>query len=159
MTAAPQRLAIVRRTPILPYDRVVDGLACLTIPNDRGFALIGDTNPGDIVRRDLRLCHYSPHRRDHCRPDFLRIMLDVARRRIDLTQLFLRGGERLERCVERDSPRRSRALVDCDESRRQMSPRARQPALTLVHRKENRERSIGRQASTNLRGTTSSLPA
>ena len=98
------------------------GAFSLTIPNDRGFALIGDTNPGDIVRRDLRLCHYSPHRRDHCRPDFLRIMLDVARRRIDLTQLFLRGGERPERCVERDGPRRSRALVDCDESRRQIIP-------------------------------------
>ena len=57
------------------------------------------------------------------RPDFLRIVLDPSRRRIDLPQFLLRDRDRSERCVEHDRPRRGGALVDGDESGRQARPR------------------------------------
>ena len=53
--------------------------------------------------------------RDHARPDFLRIVLDPSRRRIDLAQLLLRDSDRSELVVEYDRPRRGGALIDGDE--------------------------------------------
>src|SRR5437867_8021796 len=110
MTGMPQGFAIGSRAPILPYDCIVDGAASLAVPDDRGFTLIGDPDPGDVTRSDLCLRHDGPDCCDHGCPYFLRVMLNLARRRIDLTQFFLRGGERPQRRVERDGPRRGRSL-------------------------------------------------
>ena len=116
-----QRRAGVRGAPVLPDDGVVDRLAVGAIPDDRGFALVGDADAGDVLGADAGLGHRLAHGRDHGRPDFLRIVLDPSRRRIDLAQLLLRDRDRRERCVEHDRPRRGGALVDGDEVGRHRS--------------------------------------
>ena len=64
------------------------------------------------------------HGRDRRRPDFLRVVLDLAGRRIDLREFLLRGRDRRERGVEHDGARRGRALVDGEEIVRQAVPAA-----------------------------------
>ena len=41
-------LAIIRRTAILPYDRVVYGKAILPVPDDGSLPLVSDSDTGDI---------------------------------------------------------------------------------------------------------------
>ena len=115
MARGAQRGAGIGGAPVLPDDRIVDRLARRAIPDDRGFALIGDADPGDILGADAGLRHRLPHGRDHGRPDFLRIVLDPPRRRIDLPQLLLRNRDRAKLCIEHDRPCRGGALVDGDE--------------------------------------------
>jgi hypothetical protein len=68
----------------LPYDRIVNRFARLSIPNKALFALIGDPNGGDIAGRELRfsgvrtaplLAAISRCRWGHVRPAGLREML------------------------------------------------------------------------------------
>ena len=110
-----QRRAGVGGAPVLPDDGVMDRLAVDAIPDDRGLALVGDADAGDILGVDGGLGHGLAHGRDHARPDFLRIVLDPSRRRIDLAQFLLRDGDRRELGVEHDRPRRGGALIDGDE--------------------------------------------
>ena len=114
-----QRIAKIGRAPVLPDDRIVDRLAGGAVPDDGGLALIGDADAGDIVRGEAGLGHRLAHGRDRRLPDFLRVVLDQTRRRKDLPQFLLRGGERLEAGIERDRARRGGALIDGDESGRQ----------------------------------------
>ncbi len=44
-----QLLAIACGTAVLPDDGVVDRLAGLAVPHHNGFALVGDTESGDIA--------------------------------------------------------------------------------------------------------------
>src|SRR5262249_54670477 len=44
ISGLPQRLAVFGGTAILPYDRIVDRLSGLAVPNNTGFPLIGDAN-------------------------------------------------------------------------------------------------------------------
>ena len=114
--ARAQRRAGVGGAPVLPDDGVVDRLAGGAIPDDRGLALVGDADAGDVLRAERRPCAIAlAHGRDHGRPDLLRIVLDPAGRGIDLPQLLLRRGDRRERRVEHDRARRGGALVDGDE--------------------------------------------
>src|SRR5262245_3390803 len=50
-----QRLAMLGGAPILPYDRIVDGVAGLAIPNHRSLSLIGNANPRDVPGGDVCL--------------------------------------------------------------------------------------------------------
>jgi hypothetical protein len=105
----------VGRAPVLPDDRIVDRLAGRAIPHDRGLALVGDADPGDIARGEASLGHRFAHGCQHRRPDFLGVVFDGSRGRIDLPQLLLRHGHRAESGVEHDRPRRCGSLVDGDE--------------------------------------------
>ncbi len=116
--------AIFGGAAVLPDDRIVDRLAGRTVPDHGGLALIGDADAGDIARGKPRLLHRLAHGRDRGGPDRLGVVLDLARRRIDLLQFLLGGRKRIERGVERYGARRGRTLVDGDESGRQRSPRA-----------------------------------
>ena len=120
MAAGAQRIAKIGGAPVLPDNRIVNRLAGGAVPDDGGFTLIGDADAGDILGRQARP---SPWRRARMatarRPDFLGVVLDPSGRRIDLAQLLLRAGERLQAGIERDGARRCGALVDGDESGRQ----------------------------------------
>ena len=124
VAAFAQRVASIRGAPVLPDDGVMDRLAGGAIPDHHRFALIGDADAGDIFRREARLRHRLAHDGDRGLPDFLRIVLDPARRRINLGEFALRGGERLKPGIEHDRARRCRALIDGDDMRRQNGPRS-----------------------------------
>src|SRR5262249_25496772 len=143
MTGSLQRLAILSRAPILPHDRIVNGLTGLAVPNDGSFALIGNTDGGDVLGGNVRLLHYGSPPCDYPRPNFLRIMLDLAPGLIKLAQFHLRGGEWSQRCIKGDCSRRGRSLIDCDESGRQRFSPSTQAMITLVHPRKTREQMIG----------------
>ena len=55
MAGAAQIVAGLRGAPVLPDDGVVDRLAAGAVPDDRGLALIGDADAGDVFGRKRRL--------------------------------------------------------------------------------------------------------
>src|SRR5262250_106388 len=68
---------------------VGNGLARLPIPYNRCFPLIRDSNGCEVLRLKSSFCHGF---RDHfarALPDFIRVVLDPSRVRIDLFVLLL----------------------------------------------------------------------
>src|SRR5262245_44661653 len=53
-TTLPQFIAQSCRAAVLPDDRIVKRHAGLSVPHDRGFALIGDAHCHEILERDTR---------------------------------------------------------------------------------------------------------
>ena len=95
---ALERGAERRRTPVLPYDGIGEGLPRRAIPDDRGLALIGDANGGNGLRAGL--VQHRAADLEHGAPDFLRIVLHLPRRREDLSERHARRGVRTARVVE-----------------------------------------------------------
>ena len=96
VAARTQRIAKIGGAPVLPDDGIVDRLAGSALPDDRGFALIGDADAGDVLGRQAGLRHRRAHGRDRRCPDLLRVVLDPTGRRINLAQLLLRARKRLQ---------------------------------------------------------------
>ena len=89
MAGAPERLAVIGGAPILPDDRIVNGLAGFAVPDDRCFALIGNAQPGNVAGAHARLRHDRSHRLNDRGPDFFRIVLNMTWGGIDLRQFPL----------------------------------------------------------------------
>src|SRR5262249_3479018 len=101
-----------RRPAILPDDRIVHRATGRTLPQNRGFALVGDADRGDrgLCRyKYLAACRYDTP------PDLLGIVLDPSRSRVQLGQRDLRNAAGLPRIVEQDCTGARRALVDCQD--------------------------------------------
>jgi hypothetical protein len=81
--------ATVSGAPILPDDGVVDRLAGLAIPDQRGLALVGDTYARNLYSFFSGLLQGLATDFEHRLPDFLRVMLDPAILRVDLCEFLL----------------------------------------------------------------------
>ena len=112
-----QAIAEICRPAVLPDDRVVDGLAGLTIPHDRGLALVGDADGGDVPRPEVR----APQRLGcdrHLRcPDLAGVVFNPAGTREDLSKLALSHGYDGSIMVEDDRARARGPLVEGDDVR------------------------------------------
>jgi hypothetical protein len=75
---------------VLPDDRVVDRLACAAVPQHGGFALVRDAHAGEVARGKARSCQRLARGGQLRLPDFLGVVLDPARLRVDLPKLALR---------------------------------------------------------------------
>src|SRR6202140_2707122 len=85
----------------------------LSIPNHSRFTLVGDTDGNQVRSVQTALLHCF---RDHflgVPPDFLRIVFDPSRSRVDLSVFFLGGGHNCARLVEYHKPSTGCALVSC----------------------------------------------
>ena len=111
---ALQSIAVVGRAPVLPHDRVVDGSAGLSIPDDRRLALVGDADGRDISWAQVRASERLGGDGDLCGPDLIGIVLDPARTRKDLLEFPLADGHDSRR---RDR-RRWRASSSCPDRAR-----------------------------------------
>src|SRR5579862_323998 len=101
----------VRRSAVLPHDRVRDRAAGRALPHDRRFALIGD--------RD-RVRPFTPPkcfggRDEHRLPDLLRVVLDPARPREVLRQLDVPAAANRQVVVDEEAGRARRPLVDGED--------------------------------------------
>ena len=76
MAGAAQRIAKIRGAAVLPDDGVVDRLAAGAVPDNRGFALIGDADAGDVARAKPGL---APSPRARSRPSPARFPRGRAR--------------------------------------------------------------------------------
>ena len=97
---------------VLPDERVVERAPGAAVPQERGLALIRDADRREVGGR-------KPLRRERVGddgfripPDLLGIVLDMARRRIDLGVLALRHRHHGAVAIEDDEARARRALVD-----------------------------------------------
>jgi hypothetical protein len=109
-TFLAELIAKLRGAPILPNDGVEQRLGRSPLPYERGLTLIGDPDCPDRLRADV--AQRAASRCKHRLPDLLGIVLDFARRRIDLGQGHLRRGERAPLNTEGNRARAGCALVD-----------------------------------------------
>ncbi len=83
-------LADLGRAAVLPDDGVEHRLACGTIPDQRGFALVGDADGRDVGCAAASLFDGSAAGGGGCRPQVRRVMFDPATLRVMLGEFFLR---------------------------------------------------------------------
>lgn len=106
-----QRGAEARGAAVLPDNRIVKRLAGGPVPEQGGLALIGDADGGDILRADTGALDRGAGGAGDGGPEIGGIMFDPARSRVVLGEFLLRRGNRLQRLIEEDCPRRSRPLI------------------------------------------------
>ncbi len=97
---------------VLPDDGAVHRLSGRAVPHDRGLALVGDADRGDIFGGKTRLLQRLAADRNGRGPDILRLMLDPARRRKMLRKFLLRRGCDGNVAAEHDGARGCGALID-----------------------------------------------
>ena len=76
---------------VLPDDRVVDRLAGGPVPDQRGLALVGDADRGDVLGAEVGLGQRAADDLAGVVPDLLGVVLDPAGPREDLLVLLLVG--------------------------------------------------------------------
>jgi hypothetical protein len=90
----------------------MDGPAGLAVPDHGGLALVGDAEGGQVPGLDLGLGQGQPDDLDRGPPDFVRVVLDPARLRIDLPELLIRLAPDFALPVEDYHPRAGGPLVN-----------------------------------------------
>ena len=97
---------------VLPDDRVVVGPAGVPVPDDRGLALVGDAQRGQVAAREPLVVQGGLDHRGGALPDLDRVVLDPARLRQDLLVLELVLGDLVAAVVEEHEAGAGGALVD-----------------------------------------------
>src|SRR5699024_8973048 len=110
-----ERVDEVGGAGVLPNDGVVDRLAGGTVPDHRGFTLIGDTDGRDFLRGDVLGGSRVGDDAADVEPDLLRVVLHPARVREDLLVWQLAAARDLPATVENDAARGGRPLVDGED--------------------------------------------
>ena len=108
-----QPLAEGCRDPALPDDCGGDGPAGRAVPDDRGLALVGDTDGGDGLCTDSR--HDLARHAELATPDVVGIVGDMAGRRKALGELALGRRHGDTRAVEGDGSGRRGPLVERED--------------------------------------------
>ena len=112
MTTVAQSAALIGGAPVLPDDRVVERLTSGPVPDQRGFALVGDADCSDRINAKARLFDGRAAGGRGRRPKVGRIMFNPARLREMLIELLLRTGDRGHAGIENDGTGRGGPLVD-----------------------------------------------
>ena len=107
------RWTIAFAARVLPDDRVVPGTSGFRIPDDRGLALIGDADRGEVRAPSVRRCAARRAITSSTRAAISqRIVLDPAGLRQDLLVLELMAGDLGAALVEHHEARAGRSLID-----------------------------------------------
>ena len=107
-----QRGTDIGSAAVLPDDGVMDRLAGTAIPDQSGFALIGDADGGDINRCQPRLFNRRARSSRNRSPQISRVMFNPTRSREMLRKFFLRLCHHSQMSIENNGARRGCALVD-----------------------------------------------
>ena len=100
------------RARVLPDDRVVQRFSRSSVPNEGGFALIGDADRGKVAWREPSFPHRSEDDALCVAPDLGRVMLDPSGPRVELLVFLLIVGDDVAFAVEDDEARARRSLID-----------------------------------------------
>ena len=85
-----QQITVFCGTTALPDNRLADRTTGVLVPNYGSFALVRNTDTGNISRSNIQLAHCLVHQAYLSSPDFLGIVLHPACLRIILRKLLLR---------------------------------------------------------------------
>jgi hypothetical protein len=110
-----QPAAQVRRAAILPDYGAVNGLGGAPVPEQAGFALVGDADSGDIGCGQPSACEGLACRFHGRAPDVLRVVLDPAGGGVMLGELALRQAQDGEVGAEHDGAAGGGSLVECQD--------------------------------------------
>ena len=100
-----------RGAAALPHDRIAEGLAGRALPEQRGFALIGDADGRNIVYVDPRFFHRELQRVQLTVQNVLRTMLHPAGLGINLRKFNAVRRDQIRMLVEHDGARAGRSLI------------------------------------------------
>src|SRR5580698_8678749 len=100
-----------RSPPVLPNNGIINRQAGFPVPNNGGFALVGDAYCADIIAIDTESSNSLGGNPGLRRPYFIRIMLHPSRLRKYLGKLLLRYRAYLPAMVKNNCPRTGCALV------------------------------------------------
>src|SRR5437667_1246673 len=103
---------IVGSARVLPNDCISERLTSFAVPHDGSFALVGNPDGCEVGSRQTAGSHGLSHHGLCCAPNFLRIVLQPSRLRIDLLVLSLRAGDNPAAGIEHNEPSAGRALVE-----------------------------------------------
>ena len=101
------------RPAVLPDNGVMDGLSVPAVPNDSGFALIGNADGRDVSGRQSGAGQGGPGDSDLAGPYFQRVVLHPTGLREELRKLLLRAGADCARLIKQDRARTRSALIQC----------------------------------------------
>ncbi len=97
---------------VLPDDGVADGESSIFVPENRGFALIGDADGGQILGLQDILLHGLADDVLGATPDFFGVMFHPTGRRIDLFVLLLCLRDDAAGAVKDDEASAGGALIE-----------------------------------------------
>ena len=106
-----QRIAIGCGSSALPDNGMINRLAVALVPEDGGFALVGDADGGNFPCGNTKLGNRLSGNRKLCFPDFQSIMLHPAGVGIVLLKFLLRNAFHLPILVEKNRTGAGCALV------------------------------------------------
>ncbi len=135
--------ATLRCAAVLPDDRVVDRTSRPSLPDDRGLALVGDSNGAQLGRADSCVSECGLGSHADAREDLLGIVLDPARLREELCDLLVATAPWPELVVDDEAGRACRPLIDGQDHRR--CPASTFPSRPSVRRGACRPRAAPRE--------------
>ena len=97
----------------LPNDGVVDGLTGVLVPNDGGFALVGDTNSGDVSGSGTGVGHSLLGDLQLSGPNLYSVMLNPTGLGEDLSEFLLCHTAHLTLLIEQDAAIGSGTGIQC----------------------------------------------
>ena len=97
---------------VRPDDRIVDGAACRPLPDNAGFALVGNTDAGQVIGTDSRLAQSGLAGPQARGPDLVRHVLDPPGRRVMLGKIHAAHAGDILLGVEDDGTAGGRSLVN-----------------------------------------------
>src|SRR5439155_18156235 len=97
---------------VLPHNGIANRPAGAAVPDDGGFALVGNADGGDITRSQLRIRECLRRHARLRRPDFIRIVLDPAGLWEKLREFLLGDGDDISAVIEYDRARTGCALIE-----------------------------------------------
>ena len=106
-----QRITIGCGSSALPDNGMINRLAVALVPEDGGFALVGDADGGNFPCGNAKLGNGIARNRKLCFPDFQSVMLHPAGVGIVLLKFLLRNAFHLPVLVEKNRAGAGCALV------------------------------------------------
>jgi hypothetical protein len=99
----------------LPNNGIVNWLPCIFIPKNCRFALVGNTNSGNILRFNIRIGDKVSHYTVLCKKDFHWIMFYPTLMRINLCKFLLLYRYNILLVIKKNSSRTCSPLIQRED--------------------------------------------
>ena len=103
----------VRRSAALPYNRVIDRLSGLPVPEYRRLSLVRNADARNVLMRRPDHRHTFCRNRKLARPYLHRVVFHPARLGIDLRKFLLGHGADVPRFIKQNTAGACRPLIQC----------------------------------------------